>query len=328
MLATYATAPKIGEVIAVSGANGFVGKALCDQLQSQGFVVRRLVRTLSGSHDNEFEVGDINAETDWSTPLAGVTTIVHCAARTHVMNDSAKNSLKIYQTVNVDGTRCLAENAARLGVQRLVFLSSVKVNGEQTSSPSEQQTCNGFSVFDDPDPQDSYGITKLEAEQTLWRESLRSGLKVVIIRAPLVYGPGVKGNFLRLIRIVQQGWPLPFSLVNNRRSLVALDNLLNLLVICIKHPSAPGQTFLVSDGEDISTPELIRGLAKVMNVPARLFPVPPFFLQLGGSLFGRRKEIDRLIGTLQVDISHTRKVLEWSPPILLEEGLRRTVVGE
>lgn len=324
-------------MIAVTGASGFVGKALCDQLECHGFAVRRLVRSLSGFHPNEIEVGDINADTDWSSALSGASTIVHCAARTHVMNDLSANPLASYRSINVNGTRRLAKEATRLGVKRLVFLSSIKVNGERTTLMRRAFDPNGielmpsidipFTSFDAPFPQDDYGITKLEAELELWRESLKSSLEVVVIRAPLVYGPGVRANFLRLIRLVQREWPLPLSLLNNRRSLVALDNLIDLLILCTMHPNAAGQVFLVSDGEDLSTPELIRRLARIMDVSVRLFPVPPSMLNFAGRLIGRHEEVDRLIGTLQVDISHTCKMLGWSPLISVDEGLRRTIMG-
>jgi nucleoside-diphosphate-sugar epimerase len=320
------------QIIAVTGANGFVGRVLCDQLRSQGFGVRRLMRSTSGSDTNVIQTGDINPKTDWSTALDGISTVIHCAARAHVMNDLATDSLAAYRSVNVGGTRRLAEQAVACGVKRLVFLSSVKVNGEKTEvgkpflSPGLPSTRNGWtkqSPFQTPVPEDDYGISKWEAEQALWQVAQQTGLEVVVVRSPLVYGPGVRANFLRLMRMVQRGWLLPFGLVNNRRSMVALDNLVDLLIRCVESPKASRQTFMVSDGQDLSTPQLVRGLARVMGVPARLVPVPHWMLRLGGKLIGRQEEIERLIGSLQVDISHTCATLDWKPPISVEDGLRR-----
>ncbi len=321
-------------MIAVTGANGFVGRVLCDQLLSQRFGVRRLIRSASGSHGTVTQIGDINPKTDWSTALDGISTVIHCAARAHVMNDCATDSLAAYRSVNVGGTRRLAEQAVACGVKRLVYLSSVKVNGDKTEvdkpllspglpSSSTDWAKQYFTPFQTPVPKDNYGISKWEAEQALWQVAQETSLEVVVVRSPLVYGPGVRSNFLRLMRMVQRGWSLPFGLVNNRRSMVALDNLVDLLIRCVESPKSSGQTFMVSDGQDLSTPELVRGLADVMGVPARLLPVPHWMLHVSGKLMGRQAEIERLIGSLQVDISHTCTTLDWTPPISVEEGLRR-----
>lgn len=267
------------------------------------------------------EVGDIGPATDWTTVLNGVDCVVHLAARAHVMDDSAPEPLAAYREVNVAGTRRLAEQAAAAGVRRLVMVSSIKVNGERTAPGAP------FLFSDPPAPEDAYGLSKWEAEQALWLVAAETGLEVVVVRPPLVYGPGARGNFQRLLRWVARGLPLPLGAVENRRSLVALDNLVDLLRVCIDHPAATGQTFLVSDGEDLSTPELIRRLAAAMGRKPRLLPVPPALLRLGGWLLGRSGEVARLLGSLQVDIAHTREILGWTPPISVQEGLRRTVEG-
>ncbi len=234
------------------------------------------------------------------------------------MRETASDALQAYRVVNVAGTRNLAEQAAALGVKRLVYLSSIKVNGERTEGESR------FARNDEPLPEDPYGISKWEAEQALWDVSARTGLEVVVVRPPLVYGPGVKGNFWRLLRLVASGVPLPLGAVCNRRSLVGLDNLVDLLTRCVDHPAAAGQTFLVSDNHDLSTPALICRLARALGKSPRLLPVPPSMLRLAGSITGKAAEVERLIGSLQVDITHTREVLNWIPPMSVDEGLRKT----
>ncbi|MFP4226686.1 MAG: UDP-glucose 4-epimerase family protein [Desulfobacterales bacterium] len=304
---------------AVTGATGFVGRALCASLEKRAGGVRRIVRKKQAG--GVAAVGDIGPETDWSGALEGVQTVVHLAARVHVMADEAGDPLAEFRRINLEGTENLARQAAGAGVKRLVFLSSVKVNGEAT------EFGRPFTVQDAPAPQDPYAISKFEAEQGLRRVEKETGLEVVIIRPPLVYGPGVKANFLRLMQAVQKGLPLPLGLVRNRRSMVALDNLVDLILTCIDHPAAAGQTFLVSDGEDLSTPELIRKLAQAMGKKARLLPVPPALLRLGGTVLGKRAEVERLIGSLQVDIGHTCETLGWRPVVSVDEGVRRCVGG-
>ena len=238
------------------------------------------------------------------------------------MAERAHNPLVEFRRVNVDGTLNLGRQAAAAGVRRFVFVSSIKVNGEDT--PSGRRFSNG----DAPTPQDPYGISKMEAEQGLRQIAADTGMEVVIVRPPLVYGPGVKANFAALMRAVQRGIPLPLtSVTHNRRSFVALDNLVDLLITCIDHPAAANQTFLVSDGEDLSTADLLRRLGSAMEKPARLFPVPPSLLQLGANLLGKGDMAQRLLGNLQVDISHTRQTLGWTPPVSVDEGLRRAVAG-
>jgi nucleoside-diphosphate-sugar epimerase len=231
------------------------------------------------------------------------------------MNDTAADPLTAFRAVNVDGTLNLVRQAATAGVKRFVFISSVKVNGELT------QPGRAFTETDAAAPQDAYGQSKHEAEQGLRQLAADTGMEVVIIRPPLVYGPGVKANFAALMRAVQRGWPLPLGAVHNQRSLVALDNLVDFIVTCITHPQAANQTFLVSDGEDLSTTELVRGMAQAVGVPARLLPVPVWALQAGATLLGKGDAVQRLCGNLQVDISKARNLLGWTPPVSVAAGL-------
>lgn len=306
-----------GGLVAVTGANGFVGRALVENLKTRGFGVRALVR--SEVADDTVVVGDIGPATEWSSALAQAEVVVHTAARVHIMNDSASDALAEYRTVNVAGTRRLAEQAAQAGVRRLILLSSIKVNGEGT------QPGKYYTAYDIADPADAYGLSKWEAEQTLRAVASECGLESVIIRPPLIYGPGVKANFKSLLRIVARGIPLPLGSIRNRRSMVALDNLVDLIVACIDHPAASGQTFLVSDDDDLSTPDLIRHIAWAMGCPARLFPMPPALLMAGAALLGKYEIAQRLCGSLQVDIGRTRTLLNWTPPVSVDEGLAATV---
>ncbi len=305
--------------VAVTGATGFIGQALCTHLRSRGYMIVPAVRTLSTADVGTVAVGDIGPRTDWSKALAGIDCVIHCAARAHVLKETAAKPLEAFRVVNVGGTRRLAEQAAEMGVRRLVFLSSVGVLGVHTNGRSP------FSASDPPAPSEPYGISKFEAEQVLWKIARDTGLEVVVVRPPLVYGPGVRANFLRLMQLVACGLPLPFGSVENSRSLVALDNLVDLIVRCVRHPAASGQTFLVSDGEDLSTPELIRRIAQSMGTKARLLPVPPPVLRMFGRLAGRHVEMERLLGSLQVDIEHTRQTLNWAPPVTVDQGLQRAV---
>ena len=310
----------------VTGATGFVGYALVQRLtvnrDSGGVVVAvsRIDRSWP-ERVRPIQVSNLQPATQWGAVLQRVKTVVHLAARVHVMQDTATNPLAAFRTVNVDGTLNLARQAAASGVKRFVFISSVKVNGEST------EPGHAFTEDDAPNPQDAYGQSKHEAEQGLRQLSADTGMEVVIIRPPLVYGPGVKANFAALMRAVQRGWPLPLGAVYNQRSLVALDNLVDLIVTCITHPQAANQTFLVSDGEDLSTPDLIRRMARAMNRPARLLPVPVWALKAGALLLGKGDAVQRLCGNLQVDISKSRTLLGWNPPVSVDEGLRRAVGG-
>jgi nucleoside-diphosphate-sugar epimerase len=308
----------------VTGAMGFVGSALCKRLHSDGIKIRGAVRSLSMGQDSfeTIEVGEISLETDWSQALKDVELVVHLAGRVHVMRDMAPDPLAEFRSVNIDGTVKLARQAAAAGVRRFVFLSSIKVNGEFTE--------NGlaFSPYDEPAPEDPYGFSKYEAEQQLQKIAADTGMEVVIIRAPLVYGPGVKANFESMMRWLSRGIPLPLAAVTeNRRSLVALDNLVDLISKCLSHPAAANQVFLVSDGEDLSTAELLNRAGVALGRHARLFYLPPKLLKLGATLVKNPGIYQRLCGSLQLDITKTRQLLCWSPPITVDEGLRIAAEG-
>jgi UDP-glucose 4-epimerase len=266
-------------------------------------------------------VGELLPATDWGQALQGVDAVVHCAARVHLMQDDATDHLQAFREVNVYGTLNLANQAAQAGDRRIVFVSSIKENGE-ASQPGQP-----FSADDVPSPLDPYGVSKLEAERGLRKIEAQTGMEVVIVRPPLVYGPGVKANFASMLRWVASGMPLPLGAIHNARSLVALDNLVDLLVTCLKHPAAAGQTFLVSDGEDVSTTELLRCTAQAMGKKALLLPVPASLLELCATLLGKRAVAQRLCGSLQVDISKTSRLLGWIPPLTLDQGLSKAVEG-
>lgn len=309
--------------VAVTGANGFVGRALTKALAERGYRARGLVRSTTAG--DGVAVGDIGPETDWTDALSGVDTVIHCAARVHVLRDDAADPLAEFRRVNTEGTRKLAMDACERGVSRLVFVSSIKVNGESTQFDADSAT--PFRAGDAPAPVDPYGISKWEAESALHHVAAESNLEVVVVRPPLVYGPGVGGNFRSMIDIVRRGIPLPLGLVENRRSLVALPNLVDLLACCGTHPDAAGETFLVSDDEDLSTPDLVRRLARAMGKNAHLLPVPPALLGWIGRLTGQSDKVERLVGSLQVDIGHTRKRLGWSPVMSVDAGLRQAVAS-
>lgn len=302
--------------VLVTGANGFVGRAVCSRLAADDFFVRRSQRTGMPSRGLAV-VGNIDASTDWAEALEGVNVVVHLAARAHVMRDNAGDPLEAFRRVNVCGTRRLAEQARAAGVGRFVFVSSIKVNGEST--PPNRR----FTSADPPCPNGPYALSKLEAEKALVAEA--GSTEVVIIRPPLVYGPGVRANFQSMMHWVRRGVPLPLAAVDNRRSLVSVSNLADLIARCVSHPNAVGQTFLVSDDEDVSTPELIGRLARMMGRRARLFAVPTRLLRVGAALSGRTAEFERLCGTLRIDLEPTRTSLDWSPPLSVDEGLRETV---
>jgi nucleoside-diphosphate-sugar epimerase len=307
--------------ILLTGATGFIGQALLDELPRRGHMVvavKRPPHTGSSGADGSYLVVDMSANSKWLQALQGVEVVIHTAARVHVMNDTASDPLTAFRQVNVDGTLNLARQAAAAGVRRFIFISSIKVNGEGTPL--------GMPYFADgqPAPADPYGISKMEAEQGLRALAVETGLEVVIIRPPLVYGPGVKANFLSMMRWLHKGVPLPFGAIHNRRSLVALDSLVDLIVTCIDHPAAANQTFLVSDGEDISTSELLRRMGTALGKPARLLPVPSWLLETGAAMLGKQALAQRLCGSLQVDISKTRELLNWAPPVSVDEALRKT----
>jgi nucleoside-diphosphate-sugar epimerase len=316
--------------VLVTGANGFIGRALCARMLAEGWQVRGAVR--SAAHATGLPAGvetvptdTIGPETDWNCALSGVDTVVHLAGRTHVLKERSPDALAEFHKVNVAGTERLAETAAASGIRRLIFISSVKVNGEQTGSNRYGKRLM-FSEKDPPNPQDAYAQSKWEAEQVLNRIAEKSKLELVIIRPPLVYGPNVGANFLRLMRIVHRGIPMPFKGVKNTRSFIYVGNLTDAIVICISHPKAPGRTFLVSDGEEVSTPNLICRIAAAMGRPARLVPLPISLMRLGGKLTGRTTDVDRLVGSLVVDSSGIRQELDWTPPYTMSQGLSETVL--
>jgi nucleoside-diphosphate-sugar epimerase len=304
-------------IVLITGANGFLGRALCETLAASGRRVRRAVRRLGAPADGVVAVGDIGPDTDWGTALEGVDSIVHLAARTHVLRETEADGLAAYRRINVAGTERLARAAAERGLRRLVFLSSVKVNGERTEA-------RPFTEDDAPRPQDGYGISKWEAEQALARAAAGTRLETVVLRPPLVYGPGVKGNFLRLMGLVARGAPLPLGRIDNRRSLIYLGNLLDAIVRGLEAPRAAGGTYLAADGEDLSTPELVRGIAGALGVRPRLVFFPLLPLKLAATLAGRGAEFGRLAGSLQVDSSRLRRELDWRPPHTVAQGLERT----
>jgi len=315
----------VSEVL-VTGATGFVGHAVVGKLAVDGSFdgVVAAVRRDDVSWPKgvvPVEVGDLLPTTDWSEALHGVDALVHCAARVHVMQEDAIDPLQAYREVNVKGTLNLARQAAQAGVSRFVFVSSIKVNGEAT------QPGQTFSADDLLSPLDPYGVSKQEAELGLREIEAQTGMEVVIVRPPLVYGPGVKANFAAMLRWVARGIPLPLGAIHNTRSMVALDNLVDLLVVCLKHPTAAGQTFLVSDGEDVSTTELLRRTAHAMGKKAFLLPIPAIALEMSATLLGKRAVAQRLCGSLQVDITKTRSLLGWSPPLTLDQGLKKAVEG-
>ena len=310
--------------ILVTGATGFVGQALVGHLLECGsYKVTAALRSAGGfDRCGAYVVGDFTEAVDWAAALNNQQVVIHAASRAHIMKDAVADPLTEYRRVNVDGTLNLARQAATAGVKRFIFISSIKVNGEQTAVGKP------FTPEDLPAPEDAYGISKMEAEQGLQGLAAGTGMEVVIIRPPLVYGPGVKGNFASMIKLVGNGLPLPLGAVRNQRSLVALDNLIDLIITCIDHPAAANQVFLAGDGEDLSSTQLLRAVGKAMGKPARLIPVPPGLLMLGASILGKRAVAQRLLGSLQVDISKARELLDWQPPISVEEGLRRCFDSE
>tara|TARA_R110000868_G_scaffold273720_1_gene532893 strand:+ start:13932 stop:14900 length:969 start_codon:yes stop_codon:yes gene_type:complete len=306
--------------ILVTGATGFVGSCLVAKLsQMADFCVLGAHRVdLPFVDYPSAVVGDINNDTDWRTVVHGQEVVIHSAARVHVMDDNSFDPLTEFRQVNVDGTLNLARQAAAAGVRRFIFISSIKVNGEGTTVGAP------YHADAQPAPVDLYGISKMEAEQGLRTLATETGMEVVIIRPVLVYGAGVKANFLSMMHWLHKGVPLPFGAIHNRRSLVALDNLVDLIVTCIDHPAAANQIFLVSDGEDLSTTELLRRMGVALGKPARLLPVPSWMLEAGATMLGKKALSQRLCGSLQVDISKTRELLNWTAPVSVDEALRKT----
>ena len=306
--------------VLVTGANGFIGTNLCKKLMGENFRVLGAVRSGKASLLPEgvetAHIESIDGDTHWKNTLEGVDTVVHLAARVHVMKGSASNPFAEYRKVNVMGSERLSLAAAQYGVKRFIFISSVKVNGAEN--------VRDYKESDAPAPRDSYGISKMQAEKRIKEITADSDMDFVILRPPLVFGPGVKANFLKLIKTVDKGTPLPLASVQNRRSLIYIENLIHAIITCIQHPNAGNQTYFVSDDEDVSTSELIQKIASALNKPSRLFPFPKLFLFILGRLIGKGPAVDRLIGSLTVDISKIKQRLGWKPPFTMEQGLRET----
>jgi nucleoside-diphosphate-sugar epimerase len=308
--------------ILVTGASGFIGRRLCETLLLRDYEVVPAVR--HGAVAGEIAVGNVGPETEWRHALTPIPDVViHLAALINPTRRERADLIGLYRATNVEGTIHLARQAAAANVRRLIYLSSAKVDSQIMSGLS-QNLASSAGHFD---LEYAYGVSKWEAEQALSEISGKTGLQIVVVRPPLVYGPGVKGNLARLLKLVRLGFPLPFGAVQNKRSLIGLDNLVDLLIRCVDHPAAAGQTFLVSDGEDLSTPDLLRCMAAAMDRSARFFPVPASLLRIAGSALGKRAEIERLVGSLQIDSGRTRQILGWTPPVSVHEGIRRMVQG-
>lgn len=319
MVGPTASGRGFGLRVLVTGATGFVGAAVMKILRSHdGIDPIGLARSTYSSAPGDIRAcGDLDQVEDWGRLLANVNAVLHCAARAHVLREEAVEPLAAFRRSNVEPTLKLARQAAGAGVRRFVFVSSIGVLGRAQEHP--------FSAMDEAHPEDPYAISKWEAERGLWAVARETGLEVVVVRPPLVYGPGAPGNFGRLLKWVANGVPLPLGSVDNRRSLIGLDNLVDLLVTCLDHPAAANQVFLAGDGEDLSTTELLRSLAAALGRHSRLIPVSPRVLRIGARLVGMSATAGRLLDSLQVDISHTHKTLGWTPPVGVTEGLRRAV---
>lgn len=306
----------------ITGATGFVGRALLEKISDcadKDITVATRIKAPTFLQYPNYFITNLNSDTDWRGGLQNKDVVIHAAARVHVMNDSASDQLEEYRSVNVEGTLRLARQAAMSGVRRFIFISSIKVNGECTRNG----VC--FTADDSPSPSDFYGQSKAEAEKELRELAAESGMEVVIIRPPLVYGRGVKGNFETMLKIVDKGIPLPLGSVRNKRSMVAIENLVDLVTVCIDHPLAANEIFLAGDGLDLSTPDFIREIGNAKGKAVRLFSVPQSVLMLGASIIGKRAIAQRVLGSLQVDISKAKELLGWTPPLSVSEGIRRCV---
>ncbi|MGX5794090.1 UDP-glucose 4-epimerase family protein [Pseudomonas sp. E2-15] len=306
----------------LTGASGFVGRAVLDRLlKDESFepviALRQSLPGLSAAV-KVARIDAIDAITDWSDIVADCEVVVHCAARVHVMNEISANPLEEFRKVNVDGTLQLARLAAQAGVKRFIFLSSIKVNGEGTRLGAP------YTPDAEPAPADPYGVSKMEAEQALRLLAIQTGMEVTIIRPTLVYGPGVKANFLAMMNWLSKGVPLPFGAIHNQRSLVSVDNLVDLILLCTQHPLAANETFLISDGEDLSTTQLLQRMAAALGVSARLVPVPAWVLKAGAFLLGRKALSQRLCGSLQVNIEKNYRLLGWRAPVSVNQAMTKT----
>lgn len=309
--------------VLITGANGFVGKALLDRLTTnpeyEAIGTVRTTCTLETSGVKLIQTGNLTAETNWEPHLKGINVIVHTAARVHVMDKRSNDSLDEFRDTNVFSTLNLARQAVEASVKRLIFISSIKVNGESTALGKP------FTADDTPAPFDPYAISKFEAEEGLRALAVETGMEIVIIRPTLIYGPGVKANFLKMLRWINRGIPLPFGSIHNKRSLVSLDNLIDLIVVCLSHPSATNQIFLAGDGRDLSTTELIRQIGFALSKQTKLIPIPQSIIEFSGALMGRKDLVYRLCKSLQVDISKNKALLDWAPPATVQYALKKTV---
>jgi len=314
---TQADLPYIAKMkILITGANGFVGTELCSSLQQRALAHVATVRANPGL--GQIAVGDLSTTTDWQAALVGCDCVIHLAARVHVMEEKSGDPLAAFRATNVDATLHLARQAIANGVRRFVFVSSIKVNGEVTVD-------RPFTAFDTPAPLDPYGQSKLEAELALQELASTTGLELVIVRPPLVYGPGVRANFLNLMKLINKGLPLPLGAIHNRRSMVAVDNLVDLLIVCCQHEQAAGQVFLVSDGQDVSITQLLQQLAQALQKRVWLLPIPASLMTTAARMLGKSAIASRLFGSLQVDIGHTEQRLQWRPPVSMQQALKKTV---
>ncbi|MCF6207916.1 MAG: SDR family oxidoreductase [Ghiorsea sp.] len=311
--------------ILITGATGFVGGAIICELLKFDMPIIASVRNNSGlvpNEVNQIKISDISSSTNWVPALGGVDVVIHTAARVHVMDDSSADPLTEFRKVNVAGTLNLARQATESGVRRFVFISSIKVNGEAT------QPSKPFTPEDNITTQDPYGLSKWEAEQGLFEIAEQTGMQVVVIRPPLIYGEGVKANFAKMMQGVAKGLPLPLGAVHNKRSLVALENLVDFIIFCTQHPKAANEVFLISGGEDVSTTELLQKVAKAMGKPSRLMPVPVALMTFVAKLVGKEDVANRLFGSLQVDSSKARELLGWKPVVTMDEQLKKIVEAE
>jgi nucleoside-diphosphate-sugar epimerase len=309
----------INRKVLITGANGFVGQTVCQYLMNSEIPIRKVLRKKPDHQESQdcHIVGDINAHTDWSSALGQIDSIVHLAARAHIMKDTSSNPLNEFRRINVEGTVNLARQAARANIRRFIFISSIKVNGEKTEG-------KGFTEKDKPAPEDPYGISKFEAEQELHQVARETGLDVVILRPPLIYGPLVKANFYQLMNTIYNGWPLPLGRVNNQRSLLYVGAFANAIKTCLMHPNASGKTFLVSDKKALSTSDLVIKLGEFLNRSPRLLNVPVSWMKLGGKFLGKTAAIDKLTSSLIIDNSKIQQELNWSSPYSIDLGMQKT----